>query len=132
MMPGRRRPGAPRVRCGAWRCAPSAPHCLADRAPGREELASAATAALTAVTSLGGAEVGDKTLVDALAPFATAFATRLRTEDPVAEAYASAVALARTAAEDTAGLRPRLGRARPLADRSVGTPIPGPPHSPPY
>ncbi|KUL64962.1 dihydroxyacetone kinase [Streptomyces violaceusniger] len=97
----------------------------ADRAPGREELASAATAALTAVTSLGGAEVGDKTLVDALAPFATAFATRLRTEDPVAEAYASAVALARTAAEDTAGLRPRLGRARPLADRSVGTPDPG-------
>ncbi|MFF4477014.1 dihydroxyacetone kinase family protein [Streptomyces melanosporofaciens] len=97
----------------------------ADRAPGREELASAATAALTAVTSLGGAEVGDKTLVDALAPFATAFAARLRTGVPVAEAYASAVAEARTAAEDTAALRPRLGRARPLAERSVGTPDPG-------
>lgn len=97
----------------------------ADRAPGREELASAAAAALTAVTSLGGAEVGDKTLVDALAPFATGFAARLRTGAPVSEAYASAAAEARTAAEDTAGLRPRLGRARPLADRSVGTPDPG-------
>ncbi|GAA2300768.1 D-erythrulose kinase [Streptomyces violaceusniger] len=97
----------------------------ADRAPGREELASAAADALTAVTSLGGAEVGDKTLVDALAPFATAFATGLRSGAPVSEAYASAVSEARTAAENTAGLRPRLGRARPLADRSVGTPDPG-------
>ena len=97
----------------------------ADRAPGREELAAAAMEALTAVTSLGGAEVGDKTLVDALAPFATAFAMRLRAGTPVAEAYASATAEARTAAEHTATLRPRLGRARPLADRSVGTPDPG-------
>ncbi|MEU4892584.1 dihydroxyacetone kinase family protein [Streptomyces sp. NPDC044780] len=97
----------------------------ADRAPERTELASAAEEALTAVTSLGGAEVGDKTLVDALAPFATAFAERLRTGAPVAEAYASAAAEARAAAENTAGLRPRLGRARPLADRSVGTPDPG-------
>jgi dihydroxyacetone kinase len=97
----------------------------ADRAPGREELESAAMEALTAVTSLGGAEVGDKTLVDALAPFATAFGTRLRAGAPVAEAYASAAAEARTAAEHTAGLRPRLGRARPLAERSVGSPDPG-------
>ncbi|MEU1802433.1 dihydroxyacetone kinase family protein [Streptomyces sp. NPDC019937] len=97
----------------------------ADRAPGREELASAATEALTAVTSLGGAEVGDKTLVDALAPFATGFAGQLRAGAPVAGAYASAVAEARTAAEHTAALRPRLGRARPLAERSVGTPDPG-------
>ncbi|MFD7505044.1 dihydroxyacetone kinase family protein [Streptomyces sp. NPDC059850] len=97
----------------------------ADRAPGREELASAATEALAAVTSLGGAEVGDKTLVDALAPFATAFAGQLRAGAPVAEAYAAATAEARTAAEHTATLRPRLGRARPLAERSVGTPDPG-------
>ncbi|QLH25721.1 dihydroxyacetone kinase family protein [Streptomyces sp. Rer75] len=97
----------------------------ADRAPGREELASAATEALTAVTSLGGADVGDKTLVDALAPFTTAFAEQLRAGAPVTEACAAAAAEARTAAEHTATLRPRLGRARPLADRSVGTPDPG-------
>ncbi|MDN3060503.1 DAK2 domain-containing protein, partial [Streptomyces sp. SRF1] len=97
----------------------------ADRAPDRAELASAATAALTAVTSLGGAEVGDKTLVDALAPFAAGFAAGLRTGAPVAEAYRAAAAEARTAAEKTAELRPRLGRARPLAERSVGTPDPG-------
>ncbi|MFI0816183.1 dihydroxyacetone kinase family protein [Streptomyces sp. NPDC021098] len=97
----------------------------ADRAPAREQLAAAATEALTAVTSLGGAEVGDKTLVDALAPFTTAFAEHLRAGAPVTEAYASATAEARTAAERTADLRPRLGRARPLAERSVGTPDPG-------
>ncbi|WP_329812732.1 DAK2 domain-containing protein, partial [Streptomyces sp. GSL17-113] len=33
--------------------------------------------------------------------------------------------VARTAAEATAELRPRLGRARPLAERSIGTPDPG-------
>ncbi|NNG89110.1 DAK2 domain-containing protein, partial [Streptomyces cacaoi] len=39
--------------------------------------------------------------------------------------FAAAAREARTAAETTAQLRPRLGRARPLAERSVGTPDPG-------
>lgn len=97
----------------------------ADRSPRREELASAAAGALTAVTSLGKAEVGDKTLVDALAPFVTTLTEQLRTGAPVREAYANAADEARAAAERTAALRPRLGRARPLAERSVGSPDPG-------
>ncbi|MFD5393480.1 dihydroxyacetone kinase family protein [Streptomyces sp. NPDC127097] len=97
----------------------------ADRAPEPQELAAGAAAALAAVTSLGKAEPGDKTLVDALQPFAASFTRRLTDGGPVTSAFAEAAADARTAAEATAGLRPRLGRARPLAERSLGTPDPG-------
>ncbi|MER0483373.1 dihydroxyacetone kinase family protein [Streptomyces sp. Edi2] len=97
----------------------------ADRAPEPHELAAGAASALAAVTSLGKAEPGDKTLVDALQPFVTAFTRRLAEGGPVTGAFAEAAADARTAAEATAGLRPRLGRARPLAERSLGTPDPG-------
>ena len=36
-----------------------------------------------------------------------------------------ALEVAVRAAEDTAALTPKIGRARPLAERSVGTPDPG-------
>ena len=97
----------------------------ADRAPEPKEWVAAAESALTAVTSLGKAEPGDKTLVDALRPFVTALARGVDGSGPLAAAFADAAAEARTAAEATAELRPRLGRARPLAERSVGTPDPG-------
>lgn len=95
------------------------------REPRAGELGTAAESALLAVTSLGGAEPGDKTMVDGLQPFVTAFTRRLAEGESPAAAFASAAARARTAADETAGLRPRLGRARPLAERSVGTPDPG-------
>ncbi|MEU7318924.1 DAK2 domain-containing protein [Streptomyces sp. NPDC007083] len=97
----------------------------ADRAPDAAELAAGARAALSAVTSLGKAEPGDKTLVDALDPFVTAFEERLTRGGSPAEALTAAAESARTAAEATAALRPKLGRARPLAERSIGTPDPG-------
>ncbi|OAH10166.1 dihydroxyacetone kinase family protein [Streptomyces jeddahensis] len=88
-------------------------------------VAAGARAALDAVTSLGGAKPGDKTLVDALAPLVDAFTAGVgRREDPVA-AFELASAEASAAAESTAALTPRLGRARPLAERSVGTPDAG-------
>jgi dihydroxyacetone kinase len=43
----------------------------------------------------------------------------------VAAAWTAAAVEATAAAASTAGLRPRLGRARPLAEKSVGTPDPG-------
>ncbi|OIV35700.1 D-erythrulose kinase [Mangrovactinospora gilvigrisea] len=88
-----------------------------DRSPSAEELAAGAAGALDAVRELGGAQVGDKTLVDALAPFVAALAEG---RGPRAAADA-----AEEAARETAAMRPRLGRARPLAERSVGTPDPG-------
>ncbi|MGW8379285.1 dihydroxyacetone kinase family protein [Streptomyces sp. ODS28] len=97
----------------------------ADREPTPAELAEAAKAALTAVTALGKAEPGDKTLVDALHPFVTAFTRELEAGAAPGKALATAATEAHTAAEATADLVPRLGRARPLAERSVGTPDPG-------
>jgi dihydroxyacetone kinase len=76
----------------------------------------AAQAALDAITRLGGAEIGDKTMVDALAPLVEG----LHNGGWLAGAQA-----AERAAEDTAPLRPRIGRARPLAERSVGHRDPG-------
>lgn len=69
------------------------------------------------VVRLGGAEPGDKTMVDALEPFRTALV--------VGKSWAEAAAVAETAARDTAALTPKKGRARPLAERSVGTPDAG-------
>lgn len=87
--------------------------------------AEGARAALDAVTSLGGAKPGDKTLVDALVPLVDTFTAGVaRGEDPRA-AFAEAAAVATEAADATAALTPRLGRARPLAERSIGTPDAG-------
>jgi D-erythrulose 4-kinase len=87
--------------------------------------ADAADAALSAVQGLGRAEVGDKTMVDAFAPFATTLRARVDADLPLREAWADAAAEARAAAAATAELTPRLGRARPLAERSVGSPDAG-------
>ncbi|MFG2429654.1 dihydroxyacetone kinase family protein [Streptomyces sp. NPDC048590] len=87
--------------------------------------AEGARAALDAVTSLGGAKPGDKTLVDALAPLVDVFTKGVARGTDPRSAFADAAAAATQAAEDTARLTPRLGRARPLAERSVGTPDAG-------
>ncbi|WP_055589095.1 dihydroxyacetone kinase family protein [Peterkaempfera griseoplana] len=88
-------------------------------------IAAAGRAAAAAVTGLGGAAVGDKTLVDALVPLVGTLTAEIAAGRPVGQALASAAAAATAAAEDTARLTPRLGRARPLAERSVGTPDAG-------
>lgn len=85
----------------------------------------AAQAALDAVTSRGGATVGDKTMVDALDPYVRTLVGRLDADDAIADALAAAAVEATAAAEATAALRPMLGRARPLAEKSVGHPDAG-------
>ncbi len=79
------------------------------------DLSVVARAALDAVTRLGGAQPGDKTIVDALAAFTAAAGAGID----------AAVEAADRAARNTAGLSPKLGRARPLAARSVGHADPG-------
>lgn len=88
-------------------------------------VADAAEAALSAVQRLGRAEVGDKTMVDAFAPFVTTLRARVGAGLPLRDAWADAAAEARGAAAATAELTPRLGRARPLAERSIGHPDAG-------
>ena len=83
------------------------------------------TAAAQAVTAHGGAEVGDKTLVDALVPFRDAFASAIAAGSAPRDAWRDAAAIATGAAADTAVLPPRVGRARTHTEKSVGTPDPG-------
>jgi dihydroxyacetone kinase len=81
--------------------------------------------ALDAVTQLGRAKVGDKTLVDALVPFVETLEAEFAQGQNLHSAWSAAAGAAQAAAEQTAALSPRLGRARPLAERSIGHPDPG-------
>ncbi|QRM57763.1 dihydroxyacetone kinase family protein [Sinorhizobium sp. BG8] len=81
--------------------------------------------ALDGVTRLGRARVGDKTLVDALVPFVEALEASAASGRPLTDAWSDASAAARKAAEATSALTPKLGRARPLAERSIGHPDAG-------
>ncbi|MGW4235406.1 dihydroxyacetone kinase family protein [Streptomyces sp. NPDC004749] len=84
----------------------------------------AVRAAVDAVVRIGGARPGDKTLVDSAVPFVE----RLEAALPVAgfaAAWTEAALIAGEAAEATAAIAARLGRARTHGDRSLGTPDAG-------
>ncbi|GAB2467579.1 dihydroxyacetone kinase [Conyzicola lurida] len=85
----------------------------------------AVAAGLAAMQSMGKAEVGDKTMIDAFTPFADTLASRVDAGDSVAAAWTAAAEAATAAAVATADLRPKLGRARPLAEKSLGHPDAG-------
>ena len=88
-------------------------------------ISAAARAALATIQDLGKATPGDKTMVDALEPFVRTLEQELDQGTAPAAALTSAAGAATTAAELTARLRPTLGRARPLAEKSLGHPDPG-------
>lgn len=90
-----------------------------------EDAAAAVTAFVDAITELGKADLGDKTMVDALLPFREAFQLEFDGGASVGASLAAAAAAAQVAAAGTAGLRPLKGRARPLAEKSLGHPDPG-------
>ncbi|MDN6658053.1 MAG: DAK2 domain-containing protein, partial [Acidipropionibacterium jensenii] len=96
---------------------------LGDDQPCRPELVvRAAGAALEAVTRLGGAQLGDKTMVDAMEPFVR---TLQGSTADLPTAWGAAVLAADQGARSTAGIVARLGRSRPLGEKSLGTPDPG-------
>ena len=79
--------------------------------------------AVDAIISLGGADVGDKTMVDAAIPFRDALiAAKGKGLGP---AWADAVLAAEKAARATADFAAKRGRSRTHADKSIGTPDPG-------
>ncbi|WP_332760880.1 dihydroxyacetone kinase family protein [Pseudarthrobacter sp.] len=90
-----------------------------------EDAIAAVTAFVGAITELGKAEPGDKTMVDALLPFRAAFLREFDGGTTLAQALTVAASAARAAAAKTAELRPLKGRARPLAEKSLGHPDPG-------
>lgn len=87
-----------------------------------EQAPVAVKAFADSMVTLGGAKMGDKTLLDSLLPFSKALS------DSSAElriAWAEAAEVAQHSAKETAALSPKKGRARPLAEKSVGHPDPG-------
>jgi dihydroxyacetone kinase len=78
-----------------------------------------------ALVQLGGASPGDKTMLDALLPFVEELERRVADGESWQAAWGAAADVAADAARATAEMRPKVGRARPLAERSVGTPDAG-------
>jgi dihydroxyacetone kinase len=91
--------------------------------PGQDVAVRAASEAIDAIVSLGGAEVGDKTMVDAAIPFRDALVAA--EGKGLGPAWAEAVAAAEEAARGTAEFAAKRGRSRTHADKSIGTPDPG-------
>ena len=95
-----------------------------DTAPDARSIAKAIAQASAGVMHFGKAKPGDKTLVDVLDPFSAALMNAAE-KSPLPEAWRSAAEVARLSAEATANMIPKIGRARPLAERSKGTPDAG-------
>ena len=90
-----------------------------------QRLADAVQASAQKLQEFSKAELGDKTMLDALFPFVDTLVGGVNAGASIFEAWRSAADASRSAAEATAPLTPKIGRARPLAERSVGTPDPG-------
>lgn len=89
------------------------------------DVVAAAQAFADSIVHLGGASRGDKTLLDALLPFVDALRSSVDAGDSLTEAWQAAAEVAVSEAAATADLTPKVGRARPLAEKSLGTPDAG-------
>lgn len=89
------------------------------------DLARGLRDASDAVQEYGHAIVGDKTMVDALDPFAQEFDRAVRDHLSLSTALRQAADAASTAAQGTAQLSPKRGRARLHTEKSFGIPDPG-------
>jgi dihydroxyacetone kinase len=76
-----------------------------------------------AISELGGAKPGDRTMLDALDPFVKTLWNEVGGE--ASEAILAAVDAAERGVEATARMKPRLGRSSYLGDRVLGYPDPG-------
>ena len=85
------------------------------------DMAALLEAGLAGVQARGGAQVGDKTMVDALAPAVGAFSAAA----DFPSAWQAAADAAATGAESTRNLLARQGRAKYLGERAIGHADPG-------
>jgi len=94
-------------------------------APTPGDVGEAVSAAVGAMREMGKAELGDKTMMDAAIPFAETLAERVGAGDALTDAWAVAVQVASDAAQETASLQAKKGRAKTHGDHSVGHADPG-------
>ncbi|MFB3819114.1 MAG: dihydroxyacetone kinase subunit DhaL [Candidatus Methylomirabilales bacterium] len=92
---------------------------------GLAELAAMAAAADAGIRERGKAQVGDKTVLDMLAPTVDSLRRSAAEGVPLPEALRRSLAAARAGVEATIPLKSKIGRAAWLADRSVGHQDPG-------
>jgi dihydroxyacetone kinase-like protein len=92
---------------------------------GPPTLAAGVTAGLAVIQRLGKASVGDKTMVDAMAPAAAALATASVRGDDLGTALLTAAAAAQTGAESTRDLVASRGRASYVGEVARGILDPG-------
>ena len=82
-------------------------------------------AACEAISTLGGASQGDRTMLDALLPFSQTLESALARAESASAAVQAAATVAEEAAKSTAMMTPRRGRASYLGERAIGHPDPG-------
>lgn len=93
---------------------------------GEREMVDGATlsamldAGVAAVQEIGGAKVGDKTLLDSLVPARDAFAAAVKAGKPLAAALDEMTAVAERGRDSTRDMVARVGRASRLGERSRG------------
>ncbi|MBV9759726.1 MAG: dihydroxyacetone kinase subunit DhaK [Acidobacteriaceae bacterium] len=87
--------------------------------------ARAALEGCKGIGEIGGASTGDRTMLDALDPFARELAARLEEGRSLADAIEAAVRAAEAGAAATAGMVARRGRSSYLGHRAMGQPDPG-------
>ncbi len=86
--------------------------------PSGEDVVAALRAAAEGIMQRGQAELGDKTLLDALVPATDTLESSLQAGASAQEAVAAAAETARSAAEGTLGMLARRGRASYTGERS--------------
>ena len=89
------------------------------------DVVEAAQAFADSIVHLGGASRGDKTMLDALLPFVDELRSSVASGRSLTDAWQAAAVVAVSEGEATADLKPKVGRARPLAEKSLGTPDAG-------
>lgn len=94
-------------------------------APEAGTVSDGVSRAAEAVMAYGKAKVGEKTMVDALVPFADTLAQGLHDGGTLTDAWASAASAASAAADATADLMPVTGRARSHGEKALGVADPG-------
>ncbi|MFO7696704.1 MAG: dihydroxyacetone kinase subunit DhaL [Anaerolineae bacterium] len=92
---------------------------------GIADLARMAQSAAEGVMERGKAQLGDKTLLDALVPAAQTLQTAAEADTPLAAALREAATVAAKGAEATIEMKSKSGRSSWFAERTVGAQDPG-------
>lgn len=115
--------GASGALYGAWIGAIGA--ALGDGPYAAPQVVAALQVSLATLSALGKAKPGDKTMIDALAPFVAALDHAVAAGQTLAAAWQTALPAAQAGADSTADMVARRGRSARLGERSLGHRDPG-------